>query len=168
MKINYDLILRIISILSIGTSLFSFIVTTLITKTKSPKFIEYTDLPKFFLNFYVFLILLLCFLDSVYPNLICHTITHSFGIIKTIRGKIILSGLIDVMYYSTDNLPQKLFGMISFVSVLALLLGYLVLNCEILKQKAVEENSENNNNNNISDKNTSSNDSFSINKNNNI
>ena len=72
------------------------------------------------------------------------------------------------MYYSTDSLPQKLFGMISFVSVLALLLGYLVLNCEILKQKAVEENSENNNNNNISDKNTSSNDSFSINKNNNI
>ena len=138
MKINYDLILRIISILSIGTSLFSFIVTTLITKTKSPKFIEYTDLPKFFLNFYIFLILLLCFLDSVYPNLICHTITHSFGIIKTIRGKIILSGLIDVMYYSTDSLPQKLFGMISFVSVLALLLGYLVLNSEILKQNAVE------------------------------
>ena len=164
MKINYDLILRIISILSIGTSFFSFIVTTLITKTKSPNFIEYTDLSKFFLNFYIFLILLLCFLDSLNPNLICTTVVHSFGIIKTIKGKIILTGTIDVMYYSTDSLPQKLFGMISFVCVLALFLGDLVLNCEILKQKAVEEYSENNNNN-INDKNTNSNDSFRINNN---
>ena len=165
MKINYDLILRIISILSIGTSFFSFIVTTLITKTKSPNFIEYTDLSKFFLNFYIFLILLLCFLDSLNPNLICNTITHSFGIIKTIKGKIILTGAIDIMYYSTDSLPQKLFGMISFVCVLALFLGNLVLNCEILKQKADEENSENNNNNK-NDKNANSIDSFSINNNN--
>ena len=165
MKINYDLILRIISILSLGTSLFSFIITTLITNTKSPDFIEYTDLSKFLLNFYIFLILLLCFLDSLYPNLLCSTITHSFGIIKTIKGKIILSGTIDVMYYSTDSLPQKLFGMISFGSVLALFLGNLVLNCEILKQKAVEENNENINNKIRNEKMSNSNDSFNINNN---
>ena len=165
MKINYDLILRIISILSLGTSLFSFIITTLITNTKSPDFIEYTDLSKFLLNFYIFLILLLCFLDSLYPNLLCSTITHSFGIIKTIKGKIILSGTIDVMYYSTDSLPQKLFGMISFGSVLALFLGNLVLNCEILKQKAVEENNENINNKIRNEKMSNSNDSFHINNN---
>ena len=64
------------------------------------------------------------------------------------------------MYYSTESLPQKLFGMISFVAILALILGDLVLNCQILKQQPLEEN---NTNNNIM--NESSN-SFNINNNN--
>ena len=162
MKINYDLILRIISILSVGTSFFSFIVTTLVTNTKSPNFIEYTDLSKFFLNFYIFLILLLCLLDSLNLNFFCNTITHSFGIISTIKGKMIIMGTIDVMYYSTDSLPQKLFGMISFICVLALLLADQVFNCHILKQKAIDENNENNNN--INDKNSSSIDAMNIKK----
>ena len=63
MKINYDFILNIISILSTGTTFFSFIVTTLLVDTKSPDYIEYTSLSKFFLNLYIFLILLLCFVD---------------------------------------------------------------------------------------------------------
>ena len=142
MKIDFDLILRIISILSLGTSFFSFIVTTLVTNTKSPNFIEYTDLSKFFLNLYVFLILLICLIHSIYPKIVFTFITEGFGIITSIKGKIILSLAIDIMYYSTDNLPQKLFGMISFVSVLALFLGDLVLNCEILKQPSEENNNE--------------------------
>ena len=142
MKIDFDLILRIISILSLGTSFFSFIVTTLVTNTKSPNFIEYTDLSKFFLNLYVFLILLICLIHSIYPKIVFTFITEGFGIITSIKGKIILSLAIDIMYYSTDNLPQKLFGMISFVSVLALFLGDLVLNCEILKQPSEESNNE--------------------------
>ena len=162
MKINYDLILRIISILSVGTSFFSFIVTTLVTNTKSPNFIEYTDLSKFFLNFYIFLILLLCLLDSLNLNFFCTTITHSFGIISTIKGKMILMGTIDVMYYSTDSLPQKLFGMITFICVLALLLADQVLNCKILKQKAIDENNENNNN--INDRNNNTIDAMNVNK----
>ena len=142
MKIDFDLILRIISILSLGTSFFSFIVTTLVTNTKSPNFIEYTDLSKFFLNLYVFLILLIFLIHSIYPKIVFTFITEGFGIITSIKGKIILSLAIDIMYYSTDNLPQKLFGMISFVSVLALFLGDLVLNCEILKQPSEESNNE--------------------------
>ena len=142
MKIDFDLILRIISILSLGTSFFSFIVTTLVTNTKSPNFIEYTDLSKFFLNLYVFLILLICLIHSIYPKIVFTFITEGFGIITSIKGKIILSLAIDIMYYSTDNLPQKLFGMISFVSVLSLFLGDLVLNCEILKQPSEESNNE--------------------------
>jgi len=39
------------------------------------------------------------------------------------------------MYFSTESMPQKLFGMISFVSVLGLFLAVLLLNCETLKQK---------------------------------
>ena len=161
MKINYDIILRIIAILSTGTAFFSFIVTTLVTNTKSPNFIEYTDLSKFFLNFYIFLILLLCFLDSLYPKMICSTITKSFGIISSYKGKIVVCGALDIMYYSTDSLPQKLFGMISFVAVLALFLGVLVFNCQILKQQAVEEN--NNNNENNCEKSCDSKNSFSFN-----
>ena len=160
MKINYDIILRIIAILSTGTAFFSFIVTTLVTNTKSPNFIEYTDLSKFFLNFYIFLILLLCFFDSLYPKIICSTITKSFSIISSYKGKIVVCGAIDIMYYSTDSLPQKLFGMISFVATLALFLGVLVFNCKILKQQAVEEN---NNNENNSERSCDSKNSFSFN-----
>ena len=146
-KINYDLILRIISILSLGTSFFSFIITHLLTNTKSPNFIEYTSISKFFLNLYIFLILLLCLIHSIYPSILCPIITDGLGIITTIKGKIILSLAIDVMFYSTESLPQKLFGMISFVAVLALFLGDLVLNCSILKQQPLEDN----NNNDIKD-----------------
>ena len=68
MKINFELIKQIISILCTFTILGTFIVTELCTKTKSPTFIEYTDLFKFLLNLYIFIILLLCFFHSDYPK----------------------------------------------------------------------------------------------------
>ena len=149
MKYNFPLILRIISILSTGTIFFSFIITNLCTNVKSPNFIEYTSLSKFFINFYIFVILLLCLLHSIYPQIICQILISGFGIISTTKGKIIIICIIDVMYFSTENLPQKLFGMITFVSNLALLLGNLIFNCEILNQKAEEENNEVSQNKNI-------------------
>ena len=149
MKYNFPLILRIISILSIGTIFFSFIITNLCTNVKSPNFIEYTSLSKFFINFYIFVILLLCLLHSIYPQIICQILISGFGIISTTKGKIIIICIIDVMYFSTENLPKKLFGMITFVSNLALLLGNLIFNCEILNQKAEEENNEVSQNKNI-------------------
>ena len=160
MKINYELILRIISILSMGTCFVTFIVTQLITNTKSPNYIEYTDLSKFFLNLYIFLILLLCLVHSVYPSFNFPFVTEGLGIITTIKGKIILPLAIDIMYYSTENLPKKLFGMISFVAIFALFLGNIVFNCEILKQKPLEENdiiNANTNINNASNNNVESN-----------
>ena len=39
------------------------------------------------------------------------------------------------MYFSTESLTQKLFGMISFVSTLGLFLSDLILNCDTLNQK---------------------------------
>ena len=150
MKINYELILRIVSILSTGTCFVTFIVTTLVTNTKSPNYIEYTSISKFFLNLYIFLILLLCLIHSIYPSLKFPMITEGLSIITTIKGKIILSLAIDIMYYSTESLPQKLFGMISFVSILALILGDLVLNCQILKQQPLEDNNNNDTKDNYS------------------
>ncbi len=152
-KINFDLILRIISILSLGTSFFSFIVTELVTNTKSPNFIEYTDLSRFFLNLYILLIYLLCLVHSVYPSILCPIIIESLSIITTIKGKIILSLAIDIMFFSTESLPQKLFGMITFICVLALFLGDIVFNCEILNQQPMQENNDNANDSNNSTQN---------------
>ena len=135
MKINFELIKQIISILCTFTILGTFIVTELCTKTKSPTFIEYTDLFKTLLNLYIFFILLLCFFHSAYPKGVCKIFTDKIGIITTDRGKIIILSSIIIMYFSTESMPQKLFGMISFVAVLALFLADLLLNCDTLKQK---------------------------------
>ena len=135
MKITFELIKQIISIISTLTCLGTFIITTLLTNTKSPEFIEYTDLSKFFLNLYIFILLLLCFGHSIYPLIICNIFTDRLGIITTDRGKTVILTSILVMYFSTESMPQKLFGMISFVSTLGLFLSDLILNCETLKQK---------------------------------
>ena len=135
MKITFELIKQIVSIISTATCLGTFIITTLLTNTKSPEFIEYTDLSKFFLNLYIFILLLLCFGHSIYPSIICNIFTDRLGIITTDRGKTVILTSILVMYFSTESMPQKLFGMISFVSTLGLFLSDLILNCETLKQK---------------------------------
>ena len=135
MKLTFELIKQIITSLVTATSLVSFIVTTLCTNTKSQNFIEYTDLSKFFLNFYIFIILLLCFCHSIYPKLVCKIFTDKIGIISSDRGKIVIQTSIFIMYFSTESMPQKLFGMISFVAVFGLFLADLLLNCETLKQK---------------------------------
>jgi hypothetical protein len=144
MKMNFELIKQIITILSTGTCLVTFIVITLCTNTKSPNYIEYTDLSKFFLNFYIFILLLICFCHAIYPKLVCTLITNRLGIIINDRGKIVLLTSIIVMYFSTESMPQKLFGMISFVAVFGLYLADLLLNCDILKQKPLINNAENN------------------------
>ena len=135
MKITFELIKKITTSLATAVSLISFIVTTLCTNTRSQKYIEYTDLSKFFLNFYIFLLLLLCFCHSVYPKIVCKIFTEKIGIITSDRGKIIILSAIIIMYFSTESMPQKLFGMISFVAVFGLFLADLLLNCETLKQK---------------------------------
>ena len=135
MKITFELIKQIISILSTSTCLGTFIITTLLTNSKSPNFIEYTDLSKFFLNLYIFILLLLCFFHSIYPPMVCKIFIDRLGIITTDRGKIVILTSILVMYFSTESLTQKLFGMISFVSTLGLFLSVLIFNCDTLKQK---------------------------------
>ena len=146
---NFELIKQIITSISTGTCLVTFIVTTLCTNTKSPNFIEYTDLSKFFLNFYIFILLLICFCHAIYPKLVCSLITNRLGLIITDRGKIVLIASIIVMYFSTDSMPQKLFGMISFVAVFGLYLSDLLLNCDTLKQKPLIYNTGRNNTKNI-------------------
>ena len=149
MKITFALIKKIVTILSTAISFFSFIVINLCTNIKSPNYIEYTDLSKFFLNLYIGLLLFLIFIHSIYPKI--YNFTDRIGIIISNRGKMVLMTTIIIMYFSTDSLPQQLFGMISFVCVLALLLAESFLNCEILEQKPLmNEKIVNNANKNIS------------------
>ena len=89
-------------------------------------------------------------------------IKDGFGIVSTMNGKIIVTIAIDIMYYSTESLPQKLFGMITFVTALALILAKIVFNCEILKQQPLEENNINGENN--QKKGTDSKSNFSVEK----
>ena len=137
---TFEIIKKIITILSTGTNLGAFIVTTLCTNYKSEKFIEYTDLSKFFLNLYIFLLLLLMLLHSINPNIIFPYIKKNIKIITSGQGKIYLSSAIILMYFSTESMPQKLFGMIAFVSTLGLLLSELAFNCEVLKQNPLQQN----------------------------
>ena len=151
MKITFAIIKKIVTILSTAISFFSFRVTNLCINIKSPNYIEYTDLSKFFLNLYIGLLLFLIFIHSIYPKIVCTIFTDRIGIIISNRGKMVLMTTIIIMYFSTDSLPQQLFGMISFVCVLALLLAESFLNCEILEQKPLmNEKIVNNANKNIS------------------
>ena len=135
MKVTFALIKQIYMTLSVSTSFGAFIVTTLCTNPKSPKFIEYTELPKSFLNFYISLLFILMLCDSINPKMVCKIFSDRIGIITSGKGKIVLISVITTMYFSTDNMPQKLFGMISFVTVFGMFLAELFLNCEILNQK---------------------------------
>ena len=145
MKIDFGLIKKIITILSTGTTFVSFIVTELCTNKKSKNYVEYTDLSKFCLNLYIFILLLLCFCHALYPKMVCFLFTNGFGIITTDRGKLYIMSLIIIMFFSTESLTQKLFGMISFVAAFALFLADLLLNCETLKQKPLINNRINHN-----------------------
>ena len=135
MRVTFELIKQIITILATATSFVSFIVTTLCTNKNSPNFIEYTDLSKFFLNLYIFILLLLILCHSIYPKMVCKIFIDRIGIIASDRGKIVIITTIIIMFFSTESMPQKLFGMISFVAVFVLYLADLLLNCETLKQK---------------------------------
>ena len=134
MKVSFELIKQIVAIISTGTNLGAFIVTTLCTKPKSENFVEYTDLSKFYLNIYIFCLLLLCFIHSINSTIICSLFSERLGIITSNKGKLILAIAIFTMFFCTDSTPQKLFGMISFVASLALFLAELLLNCDTLEQ----------------------------------
>ena len=164
---NIDLIKKVISILSIGTTLFVFLITIFTTNKKSPNFIEYTNLSKFLLNLYTLFILSLIFAHTVYPKIICSVFTKRFNIISSENGKIILLSSIFIMYFGTGSKPQKIFGMIAFLCTFILFLSKLFLPCKSFRKNVfVEEKIIKNTNPNNSTITTTTTDSFnnSVNK----
>ena len=130
MKLTLDLIKKGISIISTGTILLAFLISILSTNVKSPNFIEYTDLSKFFLNIYILFILFVIFVHTIYPKIICSIFIKNFYIISSQKGKIILLSFIFIMYFGTGSMPQKIFGMVAFIATFSLFLSNLFLNCK--------------------------------------
>ena len=143
MKINFELIRKVIEILSTGTILLAFLISIFSTKVKSPNYIEYTDLSKFFLNIYILFLLILIFVHSIYPKIICSIFTKNFGIISSEKGKIMILSFIFIMYFGTGSMPQKIFGMVAFCATFSLFLSNLFLNCKTYRFS--EENKINTN-----------------------
>ena len=130
MKINLESIRKIIAILSTGIILLTFLISILSTKSKSPNYIEYTDLSKFFLNIYTLFLLVLIFVHTIYPKIICSIFIKNLGIISSEKGKIMLLSFIFIMYFGTGSIPQKIFGMVAFFATFSLFLSNLFLNCK--------------------------------------
>ena len=162
---NLDLIKKVISILSTGTTLIVFLITIFTTNKKSPNFIEYTSLSKFLLNLYTLFVLSLIFAHTVYPQIICSIFTKRFNIITSENGKLILLSSIFIMYFGTGSKPQKIFGMIAFLCAFMLFLSKLFLPCKSFKknafveEKIIKNTSPNTNNLNITTS-TATTDSF--------
>ena len=142
MKFSIEFIKKIISILCTGTILLTFIITTLSTNKNSPNFIEYTDLSKFFLNLYIFIILALIFCHTIYPKIICSIFTKRFAIITTEKGKLILLSAILIMYFGTGSTPQKVFGIIAFLATFGLFISKY---CNSFKKNTLTEEKISNN-----------------------
>ena len=130
MKIDLELIRKSISIFSTGAILLAFLISILSTKPKSPNYTEYTDLSKFFLNIYTLFLLVLIFVHTIYPKIICSIFIKNFGIISSEKGKIMLLSFIFIMYFGTGSIPQKIFGMVAFFATFSLFLSNLFLNCK--------------------------------------
>ena len=135
MKLTIEFIKKIISITSLSIILLSFIISVLITNPKNSNYIEFTDLSKFFLNLYIFILLSLLLTHIIYPQIICSFIKENFGIILNDNGRLIILSSIFILYFGTGNMPQKIFGMISFVATFGLFLCKI-----ILKNKAHNKN----------------------------
>ena len=136
MQFSFDLIKKSITIICTGIILFTFIITTLSTNKNSPNYIEYTDLSKFFLNLLIFFLLTLIFSHSLNPKIVCSIFIKRFGFISTQKGKLILLSAISIMYFGTGSLPQKIFGLISFLTTFSLFLSEYFFNCKMQKKNA--------------------------------
>ena len=144
MEFNFELIKRVISIISTGVIFLTFIIATLSTNKNNVNFIEYTDLSKLFINFYTAIVLLLIFLHSINPKYMLNIIEKNFGIVYHKNGKLIVLSAIFISYFGTGSLPQKNFGMISFFATFILFLSEYFLKSKDSKRTSfVEEKNSN-------------------------
>ena len=158
MDSKFELIKRKLQAIIILINLFSFITMTAYINNKKGKYHEYTNLSKLFSNCYIIIILSLMLFNSIFPNLTCTIFIDNLSIITYSKGKITIILLIGILYWTSDNYPHVLFGIINFVSFFILVLFEFIFDCKIIKKdpekKELIENSVNINiqNNNIVNK----------------
>lgn len=123
---------RKIQILVIALNFVTFIIIASLTNEKKDNYLEYTTLPKYCSNVYIFIIFLIILIHSIYPKLICKFLSDNLGILICDRGKLIINLSIGILYWSSNNNAQLIFSIINFVSSFALFLCEFIFQCNIL------------------------------------
>ena len=133
MKNCFYTIKKVIQILVFALNLISFIIMILLTDYKKNNYIQYTHLPKTISNLYIISIFLILLLHSIYPKILCPILIDNLSFLKKDISKMIINLSIGILYWSSNNNPQLVFGIISFVSSFALFLCEFIFQCRILK-----------------------------------
>ena len=154
---NCDPLKRKIQIFFILANIISFLIMIIYIKKKKEKYNEYTNLSKFISNFYILMIFLIMLFDSISPSIVCKIFSENINIFINSKGKIMIILLIGIMYWTSNNLPHVLFGIVNFISFFVLVLCEFIFDCKILKNvnqgKIVNKEESNTNEHNISNNN---------------
>ena len=160
-KFYCESVKRKIQIVIISLNLISFIIISFYINDKNTNYLEYTDLPKFCTNAYIIILLLLVLIHSIYPNFICKIISENLNILTSSKGKIIIILSIGIQFWTSNNNPHVIFGIINFISSFILILCEFIFDCKILNQITQSVNIQINNEQTVTNEND-------ISKNNNI
>ena len=154
---NCDPLKRKIQIFFILANIISFLIMNIYINKKKEKYNEYTNLSKFISNFYILMIFLIMLFDSISPSIVCKIFSENINIFINSKGKIMIILLIGIMYWTSNNLPHVLFGIVNFISFFVLVLCEFIFDCKILKNvnqgKIVNKEESNTNEHNISNNN---------------
>ena len=142
---------RKIQILVFSMNLITFIIITSYTINNNENNIEYTNLSKIFSNIYIILTLLILLIHSISSKLICKFISEDFSFLTNDIGKIIINLSIGVLFWSSNNTPHVIFGIINFISSIALFISEFIFQFKIVKfihfdTESSEDKNENVNN----------------------
>ena len=148
---------RKIQIFFILVNIISFLIMTIYINKNKEKYNEYTNLSKFISNFYILMIFLIMLFDSISPNIVCKIFSENINIFINSKGKIMIILLIGIMYWTSNNFPHLLFGIVNFISFFVLILSEFIFDCKILKNvnqgKIINKEESNTNEHNISNNN---------------
>ena len=158
----FSTIKKKIQIFVFTLNLITFIIIISTTNNKKDNYLEYTNLSKYCSNLYIIVLFLIILIHSINQNLICSFISNNLSILTNDIGKIIINLLIGILFWSSNNNSHVIFGIINFVSSLALFLCELIFGCKIFKYINFDTQSSNGDKNN----NQNSIDSNNINNNN--
>jgi hypothetical protein len=141
---------RKIQILIFSLNLIAFIIIASYTTNNNENYVEYTNLSKIFSNIYIILTLLILLIHSISSKLICEFISEDFSFLTNDIGKIIINLSIGVLFWSSNNTPHVIFGIINFISSIALFISEFIFQFKIVKFIHFDtESNEDNNNENV-------------------
>ena len=124
---------RRIQILVFSLNLITFIIIISYTTNNEDNFIEYTSLSKIFSNIYIIFTLLVLLIHSISSKLICKFISEDFSFLTNDIGKIIINLSIGVLFWSSNNTPHVIFGILNFISSIALCISEFIFQFKIVK-----------------------------------